>query len=263
MIGASYVSGSRDVIQYTYSSETTANTPIYVAGIGVLVPVASKAANVKGSYNRKGAYRFIVANSVAVTVGAKVYFDSAANKIQLTAPSSGFLLGTALEAGTGNAGGTVAVEVDVNEFGVELGNFTGIDISCGAVAATGKITSAGGQVVGKQSVFDGADTAPTLTAAQVLGGVIIGTPTAGRTYTLPAADALLALVPGAVVGSCVEFSVTNLAASSNAITVAASESITNGGIAGHLVVAAASSKRFKIVFTNVTADSEAAVIYSA
>ena len=68
------------------------------------------------------------------------------------------------------------------------------------------------------------------------------------------------LVPGAVVGTTVKFKVVNCATETHSITLAASASITNGGVAAHLVVAPATAASFEIVFTNVT-DSVAAELY--
>lgn len=110
-------------------------------------------------------------------------------------------------------------------------------------------------------VFDGVDTAPNVTAAQILDGIIIGTPTAARNYTLPAAADLLALLPNAVVGTTIEFSVVNKSSGAYAINIVASSSITNGGLSGHLGVTQNTSATFKIRFTNVTASSEAAILY--
>lgn len=109
-----------------------------------------------------------------------------------------------------------------------------------------------------ETVTDIADTAPTLTAAQVFGGIIVGTPTTARTATLPTAASLWALCSNPKVGTSIHFSVENAAAATNAITIGAVASITNGGHANNLIVAASTSKAFKIVFTSATA----AVIYS-
>lgn len=101
------------------------------------------------------------------------------------------------------------------------------------------------------------DAATTLTAAQLYGGEAEMTPTAARAVTFPAASALLALMPNAVVGTTIDFAVVNLAAATHAITMTASASITNGGRAGDVTVAAAGTALYRITFTNVTSGSEA------
>lgn len=106
-----------------------------------------------------------------------------------------------------------------------------------------------------------ADAAATLTPAQLLGGLITITPTTGRTLTLPTADTLIAAMKRAGVKKSVKFTIKNLAAATHNITVAASSSITNGGPAADLSIAAAGTASYVIVVTNVTADSEAAVLY--
>lgn len=123
------------------------------------------------------------------------------------------------------------------------------------------VNSSSGRLFEKKVVTDKVDTAPTLTAAELLGGIITGTPTAARAYTLPAASAVFALAPDSAVGSSFPFTVKNLTAVTHAITVTASTTITNGGIAGDFTVAAATTSTFDFVFTNVTAGSVAAVLY--
>jgi hypothetical protein len=107
------------------------------------------------------------------------------------------------------------------------------------------------------------DADTTLTAVEVLGGIVTMTPTAARNVTLPTAALLVAAVEGVKVGSTIELLVVNNAAATHAITVVKGTGITDGSVAGLLAVAAANTARFIIRFTNVTASSEAAVIYRA
>jgi hypothetical protein len=248
MVGSCYKVGDSEKIVYAHSADVVANTPIYVNGLGVLIPVVSALANAATTYDRVGVFAFPVANSVAVLLGAQVFYDSAAGNIVLTKPTAGFLLGTALQAGTGNAGGTVFVEVDINKVDGGNGNFQSADLYTG-------------RLVDQKTIAAVADSAVTLTAAQVKGGLVTQTPTANRVITLPTAADLLALIPNAKVGSCVSLTVKNLAASTYTSTVAASASITNGGVAGDLTIAAAGTATFDIVFSNVTSGSVAAVAY--
>jgi hypothetical protein len=102
--------------------------------------------------------------------------------------------------------------------------------------------------------------AVTLTAAQILGGLILEDPNGGAaTATLPTAALLLAAIPGAVVGTSFEFTIRNTADAAETITVAGG---TGGTISGTATIAQNNSKRFLVRLTNVTAASEAYTVYS-
>jgi hypothetical protein len=262
-------------IAYKHDRDVNAWEPINVSGLGPLIPVVNTKANQLCVYYRFGIFKFTVANSNTIAAGDAVYYDSASRVVQKTIPGDGFYLGKALSGGTGNASGTVSVEVSLNDnpaiaanFGTENITTTG-NITCAKVTASDDITCGGditcdnltssGIVVGKATVKT-TDVAATLTAAEVIGGIVKSTPTGGINITLPGADDLLALVPGAVVGTTVKFKVVNCATETHNITLVASGTITNGGIAAHLSVAPATAASFEIVFTNVT-DSVAAELY--
>ena len=272
------VSESAAKIQYKHNAAVTAWTPIYVSGLGPIVPVVNAEANQLCVYYRFGVFKFTVANSIEIAIGNAVYYNSASGVVQKTppAPGDGFYLGKAVSSGTGNPTGTVSVEVSLNDNPPIDSNFesdnitTTGDVSCtdvfasGNVAANGKIVSTSSQVIGKAAVktFDAADADVALTGADVLGGIIKVTPTIdGIKITLPGAGDLLALIPGAVVGTCVTFSVINCAADTYELTIEESSSITNGGDDAQLDIDAASSATFKIVFTDVTTDSVTATLY--
>ena len=106
-------------ITYAHSSAVTVRTPIYVTGLGVLIPMNTALANVKVTYRRRGIVNFIVANSITTTVGCKVYYDSTNGVITTSVPTAGNLLGTAMDAVTGNSAGTVTCNVNINVFGEE------------------------------------------------------------------------------------------------------------------------------------------------
>jgi len=96
-----------------------------------------------------------------------------------------------------------------------------------------------------------ADTA-TLTAAQVLNGIILATPTAAANYTLPTVTLLEAALGNAVkTGNYFEFSVINLASSNYDITMVLGTgwTVTGGGV---VVVQEASSARFGARKTGAT-----------
>lgn len=236
MIGTLEYKCEYEVITYTSASATTKDTPIYVSGLGALVPNSSKDANVMNAYTRKGVYRAVVAESIAVTVGANVFYDSAAGKVVLLRPTAGFLLGKAITAGTGNAGGTVFVDVAINAIDDGTGNLGNADFYAGRVM----------EVYSAASI---ADSAVTLTAAQVKNGIVSQTPGAARAVTLPAAADLLALCPRAVVGSSFELTIINLAANTHVITLTASGTFTVVGLA---TVQPATSATFRVVFSDVS-----------
>lgn len=94
------------------------------------------------------------------------------------------------------------------------------------------------------------DTA-TLTAAQVLNGIILATPTAAANYTLPTVADLEAVLSSAYVGSTVDFVIINLASSNYDITIVTNTgwTVTGGGV---VVVQEASSARFRARKTGAT-----------
>jgi hypothetical protein len=80
------------------------------------------------------------------------------------------------------------------------------------------------------------DTA-TLTTAQLLGEMLVCTPTAAAVYTLPTATAIDTALPSARAGSTFDFSIVNTAAFTT--NLALGTGITNGG--GSLTANAAST----------------------
>lgn len=117
------------IITYAHNADVTAWTPIYVIGLGVLVPMTSAAANVAIGYRRAGVFGFIVKNGVAIAKGNKVFYDATSGVIQLAAPATGFFLGTSQGAGTGNATGTVLVDVEINAYETAFPELTNIYVS--------------------------------------------------------------------------------------------------------------------------------------
>ncbi len=114
---------------------------------------------------------------------------------------------------------------------------------------------AGGYQVGagnRDETVMGATAAPqtatataTLTAAQILGGVLVADPsTSAATYTLPAATAIDTALTNAIVGSTFNLSIVNLGTSSGAVTLSMGTGITNGGNAA-VAVAITSSAVFR------------------
>ena len=112
------------------------------------------------------------------------------------------------------------------------------------------VSSPDGRVMGgKMTVSTKATaTAITLTAAEVLGGMILQDPTGGAVTTnLPTAALLSAALGGAIAGDSLEFTIRNTADANETITV---EAGTGGTMSGTKTIAQNNSKRFLIVFSS-------------
>lgn len=85
----------------------------------------------------------------------------------------------------------------------------------------------------------------TLTAAQVVGGMLVANPsTSAATYTLPTAALIDAAVPNATIGSTFDLYLVNTGTSSGAVTLATATGLTDGGNA-FVAVAVTSSAMFR------------------
>lgn len=88
-----------------------------------------------------------------------------------------------------------------------------------------------------------------LTVAQVKAGVLVQTPAANSTMTLPTATALVGGFPGAQIGDTFSFSFINLAGATYSSTIAADA---GSSLVGTAVIAPVTSMSFKVRFTAVT-----------
>ena len=85
----------------------------------------------------------------------------------------------------------------------------------------------------------------TLTAAQILGNVLVANPsTSAATYTLPTGAAIDAVLTNAKVGSTFDLYIVNIGTSSGTVTLAVSTGVTDGGNA-LVAVAVTSSAHFR------------------
>ena len=87
----------------------------------------------------------------------------------------------------------------------------------------------------------------TLTAAQLIGGILSANPsTSAATYTLPAASTVDTALPNATVGSTFDLSIVNIGTSSGTVTLAmgSGTGFTDGGNAA-VAVAITSSALFR------------------
>lgn len=105
----------------------------------------------------------------------------------------------------------------------------------------------GEPVLGVMAAPQTATVTATLTAEQVLGGVLVGSPgTSAATYTFPTVTALEAELNQAKVGQTFELVIINLGTSSGVITVAVGTGWTLVGMATlPITTAASSSARFR------------------
>jgi hypothetical protein len=118
------------------------------------------------------------------------------------------------------------------------------------IAGTNKVTNGVGRVLGGKTTVTTLTTGGnlTLTATQVLGGLILRNPSGGaRTDTLPTAALLSAAIGGANAGDSFEFTIRNTATGAETITVDAG---TGGTISGTATIAQNNSKRFLVVFSS-------------
>ncbi len=101
-----------------------------------------------------------------------------------------------------------------------------------------------------------ADADATLTAAQHRGTICtVATGATNRTITTLTAALLVGAVPNAQVGTMLPLRMSNLKAA-NTVTIGLGSGVT-AAVGANLVVAAQASAEFALVFTNVTAASEA------
>jgi len=100
-------------------------------------------------------------------------------------------------------------------------------------------------VMGAAAAPQTAGATATLTAAQILGGMLVANPsTSAATYTLPTAALIDAALPNATVGSTFDLNLVNIGTSSGAVTLATATGLTDGGNA-FVAVAVTSSAAFR------------------
>jgi len=100
-------------------------------------------------------------------------------------------------------------------------------------------------VMGAAAAPQTATSTATLTAAQILGGMLLANPsTSAATYTLPTAAEIDAALPNATVGSTFDLYLINIGTSSGAVTLSMGTGVTNGGNAA-VAVAITSSAMFR------------------
>ena len=85
-------------------------------------------------------------------------------------------------------------------------------------------------VMGAADAPQTATATATLTAAQILGGMLVANPsTSAATYTLPTAVAIDNALPNATAGSTFDLAIVNIGTSSGTVTLSLGTGITDGG----------------------------------
>jgi transcription initiation factor TFIID subunit TAF12 len=107
-------------------------------------------------------------------------------------------------------------------------------------------------IMGAYAAPQTATATATLTAAQIVGGMLVANPgTSAATYTLPTGAQIDAAVPNATVGSTFDLALINIGTSSGAVTLAVSTGVTDGGNAVTAVAVTTSALfRFRKVADN-------------
>lgn len=111
----------------------------------------------------------------------------------------------------------------------------------------------------RKGTIEALDAATTLTLKQIASGHIKCTPTAARTYTLPTAAILVASIEGVKVGDYIDFTIDNRGGAGDHVTLAAGVGGTVFPSGTDLVATVGTDevRNFRVLFTNVTAASEA------
>ena len=100
-------------------------------------------------------------------------------------------------------------------------------------------------VMGAAAAPQTATATATLSAAQILGGMLYANPsTSAATYTLPTAALIDTALPNATVGSTFDLAIINVGTSSGTVTLATATGITDGGNA-FVAISTTSSALFR------------------
>lgn len=209
--------------------------------IGGFFVVALTTAAVGASFEGavEGVWDLAKVSAQAWTAGDKIYWDNAAGKAT-TVVAGNRLIGVAA-ADAANPSATGNVRLNGINPPITQEAQVGVPVSKNTAGAV------------------------TLTAAEVLSGLIVAdTNGAGRTYTLPTAALLVAAMPGARVGDVIRCYVINGADAAETLTLAAGAggAFDANQTAASQVIPQNASKVVHIRLTNVTAASEAYVVYA-
>lgn len=208
----------------------------YIFGAIFVIALNTVLAGVSFEGATTGIWELTKVSAQAWVQHEKVYWDVAAAKATTVAAGNRYIGVAASAAANPTSTGLVRLngtEAPMNDIGVPVSLATAGDV--------------------------------TLTAAQVLSGLlVVDCAGAGRTYTLPTAAILVAAIPGVQVGDIVRCKVVNGSDAAEAITLAAGTggAFETNQTASSRVIGQNTSKELVIRITNVTASSEAYVVYA-
>lgn len=228
--------------------DLTAPTGGVTTGVGTLVgrlftvALATAAAAATFVGQRVGVWKLAKTSAQAWAAGDKIYWDDT-NKVASATLTAGFrFIGIAIAA---------AANPSSTGYVLLVTGFAGWMVGQGeSVPAPASKSTAG---------------AVTLTAAEVIGGIVVADPNgAGRTYTLPTAALLVAALQAPQVGDIIRCKVINGADAAETITLQEGTGGTwdANQTSASRVIAQLNSKDVLIRLTNVTASSEAYVVYA-
>lgn len=222
-----------------YISASGCVTNVDPTSSGFLLGMAAEAGTAAGTAT---VYTTLNVGTVAIVLNA--YAMPTATAVSCTSLTAS---GNAAVSGNETIGGTLTVS-GLTTAAASLA-VTGTVAATSTVTAT-KFNAIAGRVTDKKTVT-AINTTGAVSAAAIVGGLISSN--AVSTGTLDSAANIYALIPGATTGTTVTFSVLNTA-SAGSFTVAVPASITNrSGVAGDLVVLAATRATLTIIFTSPTA----------
>lgn len=205
------------------------------------VAVDDVASGAEGQFQTEGVFDLAKTSAQAWTQGQRIHWDDTNQRCD-SDPALGRCIGYATEAAA-NPSSTGAVRLN----GVGAPRVQAV--LQGSPAPTSKATAG----------------AVTLTAAEVLTGVLVVDCAGGsRTYTLPTAALLVPAVKGAKVGDMLKLLVVNGSDAAEVVTITegAGGGFDTNQTAASRVVGQNTSKVVHIRLTNVTASSEAYVVYA-
>ena len=239
---ARYVHGKPIMQKYTAGSAVAAGDVVRVGSIPAVahVDIPSFTGGPTLDALAIGGGVYVIATDGTPVLGEDVYYNTSSKK--LTATSVGNL-----------------------HFGTLVAGPTG-DMSAAGPAADGDLgyayheplgTSAG-TAIGTRSEATQTTTA-SLTAAQVLGGMINSAPAGAVTLTTPTAALLVAGIPGAAVGDSFDVTIENTSGGANTITLAGGTGCT---FRGGTSVAQDKSALLRFLLTNVGNGTEAYTVHS-
>jgi predicted RecA/RadA family phage recombinase len=211
----------------------------YIIGAIFVVALQTALATVSFEGSTEGVWDLAKVSTENWIAGDKVYWDSAAAKA--TSVAAGNRLIGAAAAAAANTTTTGNVRLDGTISRLTPDSQVGLPISKNTAGAV------------------------TLTAAEVLSGLVVADPNgAARTYTLPTAALLVAAMPGARVGDVVRCYVINGADAAETLTLAAGAggAFDANQTASSQVIPQNASKMVHIRITNIGAATEAYVVYA-